>query len=142
MKGLLMMLKAFGLSDVDIEKIRQFVPQVPEIAQKGIATVNKAMADFDARLKALEVGQKEILDAQWSAGLDRIQERKALEVGQKEMLDAQKQLLEVINESIRRGQLRQSSTPGNDGPTAGADSNTSGATGGYDGRSSAGRRGR
>jgi hypothetical protein len=117
MKGLLMMLKAFGLSDVDVEKIRQFVPQVPEIAQKGIATVNKAMADFDTRLKALEVGQKEILDAQ-------------------------KQLLEVLNESIRRGQLRQSITPGNDNPTAGADSHTGGATGGYDGRSSTGRRSR
>lgn len=63
MKGILMMLKAFGLSDADVERIRIFLPQVPSVAQNAIQTVNKAVADFDVRLKLIEMRQQEILEA-------------------------------------------------------------------------------
>jgi phage baseplate assembly protein W len=107
MKGLLMMLKAFGLSDADIEKIRIFVPQVPAVAQNAIATVNKAVADFDARLKVLE--QQQVTLSNSVASLhslvrEVVYENTALVMAK----------LKEIEDGIRSGQLQQSDSPEGD----------------------------
>lgn len=61
MKGLIMMLKAFGLADEDVERIKILIPQVPAFVSTASATINKNIIEFDKRLKALEKGQQETL---------------------------------------------------------------------------------
>jgi len=60
MKGLLMLLKTFGISDADIQKLQVFIPQVPKVAQDTIAALNAALREFDTRLKAIEAQQEEM----------------------------------------------------------------------------------
>jgi hypothetical protein len=111
MKGLLMMLKAFGLKDEDVEKMRVFIPQIPKVAQNIINTFNKAIADFDERLKGLEAGNAKLLERQ---------------------IEFERKVLEAINESHRLRDIRESDSSGSiNGASSGADTHSSGAvTGG------------
>jgi hypothetical protein len=94
MKGLLMMLKAMGIDDGTIAQLQTFLPQVPTVAKNAIDTLNKALADFDGRLRELESSQEHI-----QSQLTQIYEHNS-------------NILEVLN-GIRSGQLRQSSDTGN-----------------------------
>jgi hypothetical protein len=59
MKGLIMLLKGFGLSQQDIDRVVAFIPTVPTIVQQGTEAINKSLKNFDTRLKTLEETQRE-----------------------------------------------------------------------------------
>jgi hypothetical protein len=106
-----MMLKAFGLSDEDVERIRVFIPQVPTVAQNVVTGVNTAIKDFDTRLRALESFLADIYERQ---GL--VETR-----------------LEELHASIRSWQLRQTDLQRTDNHRTGSSGDSAG-TGGNGGR--------
>jgi uncharacterized membrane protein YgcG len=151
MKGLIMMLKAFGLSEEDVEKIRVFLPQVPTVAQNLIKGVNDSIAQFDSRLKKLE--DAHIANAVLLTGI--LEQQHALGEKQKELgrfmntctrdINAvseshKNHILGAINESIRSRELRSSDDTGNGTAHSGADSHSAGAVGGSSGGSGGGRK--
>jgi hypothetical protein len=137
MKGLLMMLKAFGLSDEDIEKIRIFAPQVPTVAQNVITGVNKAIKGMEDRQLALEKNQ-EYLRKQIIGDMQEMRKMhtEMLAFMAQYKVEWLKQYALVINklegvhESVRSGELQRTNTASGD-PNgvahSGADSAYSGA---------------
>jgi hypothetical protein len=143
MKGLILMLKAFGLSDSDLEKIRVFLPQVPSVAQNAITTVNRAVADFDVRLKTLERGQTNIEEqlgvatevlSSFLSSQQFTAERESI-ADDAWMLKTH-ELLEEILDGIRTRNLQQSDSPGVNGSAVGP---IGGAHSGADSHSSSAR---
>ena len=114
-----MLLKGLGISDQDIEKIRVFIPQVPTVAQKTIEAINKALIDFDSRLKALETQQKALSEQQ-----DRDMQ---LVLSQLHIIkNLQKVYTEEVLNGIRDRQLQPTDNP--TGANGNGDSSPSGGT--------------
>jgi hypothetical protein len=136
MKGLLMMLKAFGLSDEDIKKIQIFIPQVPTVASDVINKVNEFIVKQERRQGALEFNQEALrvlLVGDMSGERERfINFRDEVTAQIRDMRDRQieqnRQILEVLN-GIRSGQLQRADSVGDINGTAihsGADNAYSG----------------
>jgi hypothetical protein len=62
MKGIAMMLKALGveITPEQIAMLQALIPQLPAKVNEAFSTINAALANFDARLRALETRQDEV----------------------------------------------------------------------------------
>lgn len=80
--NLRLVLRALGvtLSDEDIKRIEEIIPQIPSHLNGAIKFLNSAVTNFDERLKAIEETQVKILEVlnviHESRGLGRIDESK------------------------------------------------------------------
>ena len=107
MKGLLMMLKAFGLTDDQVEQMRVFIPQVPRVAQDVVNNVNRLIVSVNDRLSAVEKRQSTLHELQME-----------------ELRQIKREIVEAIHDGKRNGKLQRT------GESRGAASGDSGSANG------------
>ena len=90
MKGLLMMLKAFGLTDDQVEQMRVFIPQVPRVAQDVVNNVNRLIVSVNERLSAVEKRQSALHELQME-----------------ELRQIKREIVEAIYDGKRNGKLQR-----------------------------------